>query len=134
MELEELKGVVALIDEIEFMQRLMKQKDDRIKYLEDLKGIAEKTSAEKAIIKIHKELVEKNNSLTDAARDLLNDLDDRAYDSEPNPGQRNCMERLRDVLHYPEDLDLLTTCGTFNTKNCISSEDLCKLLKPKGDK
>lgn len=32
-----------------------------------------------------------------------------------------------------EDLDLLTTCGTFSTKDCTTCEQLCKLLKTKED-
>lgn len=30
-------------------------------------------------------------------------------------------------------IDLLTTCGTFCKNDCVSSEDLCKLLKPKEE-
>lgn len=34
-----------------------------------------------------------------------------------------------------EDYDLLLTgLGTFDTRNCTSAEDLCKLLKTKGEK
>lgn len=40
--------------------------------------------------------------IIDAAKDLLNDLDNRAYGSEPKPGLRNCMERLRTALYYPQ--------------------------------
>lgn len=100
MKQEDLKGVVALFDEIVFMQNLIKQKDERIKELEDLKGITEKTAAEKAIIKMYKDLEQVNINLVTAAKDLLDDLDDRALDSEPNPGQKNCMERLRNTLEY----------------------------------
>jgi len=32
-----------------------------------------------------------------------------------------------------EEIDLLTTCGTFNTKDCTTCEELCKLLKPKEE-
>lgn len=35
------------------------------------------------------------------------------------------------VVGYPEDLDLLTTCGTFNTNDCISHEDMRHLFKVK---
>lgn len=30
-----------------------------------------------------------------------------------------------------QDIDLLTTCGTFFTNECTSSEELCKLLREK---
>jgi len=32
--------------------------------------------------------------------------------------------------HQDPEIDLLTTCGTFNTKDCATCEQLCKLLKP----
>lgn len=38
-----------------------------------------------------------------------------------------------DYKRMQKDLDLLTTCGIFDTKECISSEELCKLLKTKGE-
>ena len=34
-----------------------------------------------------------------------------------------------------ENIDLLATCGVFNTNDCTISEELCKLLKPnEGEK
>ena len=71
MEQEELKGVVALLDQMEFMQRLIKQKDDRIKYLEDLKGVSEKTAGEKAFLKLHRELIEDYDNMQKAALTIL---------------------------------------------------------------
>jgi hypothetical protein len=35
------------------------------------------------------------------------------------------------ILGFPEDLDLLTTCGTFDTNDCISYEDMRNLFKVK---
>lgn len=34
-----------------------------------------------------------------------------------------------------EEIDLLSVCGQFDTKDCISSDELCKLLnlKEKGE-
>ncbi|MCY1442991.1 hypothetical protein D9M71_593850 [compost metagenome] len=71
MEQETLKGVVALIDEISYLQRAVKQKDERIKYLEDLKGVTEKTKVEKAFLEMYKQLLERNNKLQKAALTLL---------------------------------------------------------------
>lgn len=31
-----------------------------------------------------------------------------------------------------QEIDLLTTCGTFNTEDCISAEDLGKLIFKTG--
>lgn len=32
-----------------------------------------------------------------------------------------------------ENIDLLTTCGKFDSKDCISSNELCELLNLKGE-
>lgn len=38
------------------------------------------------------------------------------------------------IGYFPiENIDLLTTCGTFCVKDCTTSEELCKLLKTKGE-
>jgi len=35
------------------------------------------------------------------------------------------------IGYFPiENIDLLATCGAFNTNDCTTSEELCKLLKP----
>lgn len=36
--------------------------------------------------------------ITEAATELLNELDASAWEQEPHSGQRACMERLRDAL------------------------------------
>lgn len=71
MEQEELKGVVALLDQMEFMRRTINQKDVRIKYLEDLKGVTEKMAADKAFLKLHRELIEDYNNMKKAALTIL---------------------------------------------------------------
>lgn len=35
--------------------------------------------------------------------------------------------------NYGPEIDLLTTHATFNTTDCVSSDDLCKLLKDKNN-
>jgi hypothetical protein len=42
-------------------------------------------------------------------------------------------ERLCPGCSDVDEIDLLTTCGTFNTKDCVSSDELCKLLNLKGE-
>ncbi|WP_095148137.1 hypothetical protein [Pseudomonas sp. Irchel s3a18] len=49
-------------------------------------------------IDLHQQSVSAIKVLLDALQDLLEDLDDRAMDVEPNPGQRNCMERARTAI------------------------------------
>lgn len=66
-----LKGFVALTDYVDFLRREVNEKDARIKYLENLNGVTEKTAAEKAFLKLHKELVERNDTLQKAALTLL---------------------------------------------------------------
>lgn len=61
MEQEELKGVVAMVDEITHLHYLLKQKDAKIEKLERSTGITEKHAAEKIFLelwKVDKEKVE----------------------------------------------------------------------------